>query len=157
MSSLTANEHEFRRLSWLWAYCYDNKDWKKLESICSPKFKMYYGELDPSLGDKVVSASDFVAQMSAHTSLGDSRLKTQHFLGSVMFEQENDDSVAGNWQIQGLHRRDLADGTVASWNVHLYIRHYYRRDAEGVWKLDGLKPSIPLFMDGLPQNVLGEF
>ncbi|KAH0334014.1 hypothetical protein KCU81_g9625, partial [Aureobasidium melanogenum] len=157
MSSVIQYEHEFRRLSWLWAYCYDNKDWKQLESICSPQFKMYYGELDPSLGDKIVSVQDFVAAMSAQTSLGDSRLKTQHFLGSVMFEQEDDDSVVGNWQIQGLHRRNLADGTVASWNVHLCIRHYYRCDGEGVWKLDGLKPSIPLFMDGVPTNVLGEF
>jgi len=25
MSNLTQHEHDFRRLSWLWAYCYDQK------------------------------------------------------------------------------------------------------------------------------------
>lgn len=84
-------------------------------------------------------------------------VKTQHFLGSVVFEQDDDNVVVGIWQVQGLHRRDLADGTVASWNAYNYVSHYYRRDEEGIWKLDGLKPSKPLFMDGVPQNVVGKF
>ncbi|KEQ69420.1 hypothetical protein M436DRAFT_55705, partial [Aureobasidium namibiae CBS 147.97] len=150
---------DFRRLSWLWAYCYDQKDFVKLESICSSvDFKMYYGDLDPRLGgDKIVPVQDYVAEMSSQTALGDSHLKTQHFLGSVMFEQEDEDTVVGNWQVQGLHQRTLADGTVALWNAYNYVKHYYRRDAEGIWKLDGLKPSRPLFMDGRPQDVIGHF
>ena len=84
-------------------------------------------------------------------------VKTQHFLGSVVFQQEGEDLVTGDWQAQGLHRRTLADGTVASWNAYNYVRHYYRRNTEGVWKLDGLKPSKPLFMDGMPQDVIGQF
>jgi scytalone dehydratase len=46
---------------------------------------------------------------------------------------------------------------MASWNAYNYVRHYYRRDAEGKWKPDGLKPSKPLFMDGEPQDVIGKF
>jgi scytalone dehydratase len=84
-------------------------------------------------------------------------VRTQHFLGSVVFEQEDEESVVGLWQAQGLHRRTLADGSIASWNAYNYVRHYYRRDAEGKWKLDGLKPSKPLFMDGKPQDVIGKF
>jgi scytalone dehydratase len=74
-----------------------------------------------------------------------------------VFEQEDEESVVGLWQAQGLHRRTLADGSIASWNAYNYVRHYYRRDAEGKWKLDGLKPSKPLFMDGKPQDVIGKF
>ncbi|KAI4854143.1 hypothetical protein E4T44_00376 [Aureobasidium sp. EXF-8845] len=119
---------------------------------------MYYGDLDPRFGgDKTVSVQDYVAEMSAQTALGDSRLRTQHFLGSVVFEQEDEELVVGTWQAQGLHRRTLADGKVASWNAYNYVAHYYRRDAEGKWKLDGLKPSKPLFMEGKPQDVIGRF
>ncbi|KAG9858224.1 hypothetical protein KCU98_g11033, partial [Aureobasidium melanogenum] len=118
MSHVSECEHEIRRLSWLWAYCYDNKDWKQLESICSPKFRMYYRELDPSLGDKIVSVQDYVTEISSQTALGDSRLKTQHFLSSVMFEQEDIDSVVGIWQVQELHHRNLANGIVVSWNAY---------------------------------------
>lgn len=74
-----------------------------------------------------------------------------------MFEQEDEETVVGNWQAQGLHRRTLADGTVASWNSYNYVKHYYRRDAGGIWKLHGLKPSKPLFMDGRPKDVIGHF
>jgi hypothetical protein len=34
---------------------------------------MFYGELDPKLGNKTVSAEEFVATMSAQTALGDHR------------------------------------------------------------------------------------
>jgi hypothetical protein len=35
---------------------------------------MYYGDLGPRFGgDKIVPVQDYVAEMSAHTTLGDSR------------------------------------------------------------------------------------
>ncbi|KAH0174879.1 hypothetical protein KCU67_g542, partial [Aureobasidium melanogenum] len=71
MSRVSECEHDLRRLLWLWAYCYDNKDWKQLESICSPIFRMYYRDLDPLLGDKIVFVQDYVAGMSSQTALGD--------------------------------------------------------------------------------------
>ncbi|KAG9596761.1 Six-hairpin glycosidase, partial [Aureobasidium melanogenum] len=45
-------------------------------------------------------------------------VKTQHFLSSVMFEQEDIDSVVGIWQVQELHHRNLANGIVVSWNAY---------------------------------------
>ncbi|KAI5272467.1 hypothetical protein E4T47_04355 [Aureobasidium subglaciale] len=158
MSSISQYESELRQLSWLWAYCYDTKDWKKLHTICSPEFKMFYGELDPHLGDKTAPVEDFIAEMSAKTALGDARLKTQHFLGAVMFEQgEEEGTATGTWQVQGLHRRYKDDGEAVRWNAYNYVQHFYRKDDQGQWKLDGLKPSRPLFMDGKPGDVIGDF
>lgn len=36
---------------------------------------MLYGELDPQLGDKIISVQDYVAEMSSQTALGDLRRK----------------------------------------------------------------------------------
>ncbi|KAI4782588.1 hypothetical protein E4T52_02500 [Aureobasidium sp. EXF-3400] len=173
MSRVSECEHDFRRLLWLWAYCYDNKVRQYLLPATTKPIEltisyltglettrihiMYYRDLDPLLGDKIVFVQDYVAGMSSQTALGDTHLKKQHFLGSVIFEQEDKDSVVGTWQVQGIHRRDLADSTVASWNAYNYVRHYYRCNGEGMWKLDGLEPSKPLFMNGVPQNVIEKF
>ena len=39
---------------------------------------MFYGELDPKLGDKIVPAEEFIAIMSAQTALGDHRRTSAH-------------------------------------------------------------------------------
>ncbi|KAI4854088.1 hypothetical protein E4T44_00414 [Aureobasidium sp. EXF-8845] len=155
-NSVDFPETEFRRLSWLWANSYDSKDWKQLRSICTDTFKMFYGDLDPRLGNQTVPTEEFVATMSAQTALGDHRLKTMHFLGAVVFERSGDDVMAC-WQIQGLHRRELSDGSVTSWNGYNYVQHFYELDGNGEWKLAGVKPSKPLFMDGSPHQVIGVF
>ena len=83
-------------------------------------------------------------------------VKTMHFLGEAIFEKSGNDVVA-HWQIQGLHRRELSDGTVRSWNGYNYVQHFYELDKSGGWKLAGVKPSKPLFMDGSPHQVIGKF
>ena len=83
-------------------------------------------------------------------------VKTQHFLGGVAFE-DTGDGAAGDWQVQGQHRRTREDGSVAKWDARNYVRHHYRKDGEGKWKLDGIQPFRPLFMDGRLEDVIGKF
>jgi len=84
-------------------------------------------------------------------------VKTQHSLGSVVFEQEEDDSVLGICQAQGLSRRVISNGTVAWWNAYNDLGHCYRCNGQGAWSMDGLKSGKQPFIDGGSQDVIGRF
>jgi len=48
---------------------------------------MYYGDLDPRLGgDKIVSVQDYVAEMSSHTALGDSRRESNTMFTNLTYD-----------------------------------------------------------------------
>lgn len=107
-----------------------------------------------------ISASSYVAMMSAPTALGHPLVATQHLLSAPTFTRTSADEITGTFQARAHHVRFSSNGegdeegfakgrgrrVLAVATGYAVIRHFYRR-TEGGWKLSGLRPEV-LFDEG---------
>lgn len=106
-------------------------------------------------------AADYIAMMSSPATLGNPLVATQHILGLASFERTSENEITGTLQVRAHHLRFASDGcgdmngyekginrkVLASATGYARLQHFYRRDAEGTWKIAGLQPTV-LFNEG---------
>ncbi|KAJ5277489.1 hypothetical protein N7534_008332 [Penicillium rubens] len=156
MDYTIADERKFRELAYKWAMAWDKKDKDAFISIATSRIIADYTDY-PAVGVvKHCPPDDFVNFAFREDRLGDPRLQTQHFLGSVAFTRVNDTEAIGNWQVRARHVRKFPDGKTAEWDSSAYIELCYVLTG-GEWKLGGLRPHTVLATTGSHQEVIGQF
>ena len=90
-------------------------------------------------------AADFMNMVTDEDFLGDMCVKTQHLIGASRWVKVTDDYVIGYHQLRAAHQvytaPDLKTVKLRG-HSHASNEHYYRKDADGVWKFAGLRPRI---------------
>lgn len=99
-------------------------------------------------------AQEFIAMMSRTDELGNPLIATQHLLGGSSWERISECNISGTHQLRAAHIRYEADESgnrsekaISAVHGHATIKHFYRKGADGAWKLAGLEPSV-LFNEG---------
>ncbi|KAI9660351.1 MAG: hypothetical protein M1821_009701 [Bathelium mastoideum] len=135
-----------RNIAFEWSESYDNKDWERLRKILAPAVRLDFRSLRGELHENL-SPDDYVAILSSMKPLGDTRMKTQHFLGASKWERLSDGSVQVDHQIRVAHQRYKNEELVEVVNkghAHGVTQHVYRK-IDGTWKLVGVAPSLNWF------------
>jgi scytalone dehydratase len=91
-----------------------------------------------------MSADEFVALASNLHFLGDSTIKTQHFIGASKWTQESEERIVGYHQLRVAHQRytdnSLQRVTIKG-HAHGSATMIYTK-VDGTWKFAGLTPNI---------------
>ncbi|KAF3007442.1 hypothetical protein E8E13_003792 [Curvularia kusanoi] len=158
----TSQSQACTALSFAWAQSYDTKDWALLSTIISPELHIdYRSVMGPTHLWPSMPADAYVTMMSNPATLGNPLVATQHSLGLATFERTTEDGITGAFQLRAHHLRFASDGrgdangydqgrgrkVLASATGHATIKHFYKRNGQGVWKLAGLQPTV-LFDEG---------
>jgi scytalone dehydratase len=87
---------------------------------------------------------EFIAMASSQHFLGNSLLKTQHFVGLSTWDKSGEDEILGTHQLRVPHQKytDASMREVAvKGHAHGIATMWYRK-VEGEWKFAGVKPDI---------------
>ena len=141
----------------------NTQDWALLSSIILPTLHIdYRSVMGPTYLFPSMPSASYIAMMSNPATLGNPLVGTQHLLGASTFERNERDGeeIVGTWQLRAHHVRfaasklglDDGDGgrgreVLATATGSAVIKHFYRRDERGQWKLAGLQPTV-LFDEG---------
>ncbi|KAJ5200821.1 hypothetical protein N7491_008374 [Penicillium cf. griseofulvum] len=126
-----------------WAESYDTKDWDRFLRNATPTLHIDYRAFMDKYWE-AIPREEFIEMVKDPGFLGNTRVKSQHFVGVSRFEQEAEDYIIGTHQMRVTHQRYKDDDLTevqrrghASGNCTV---HY--RKIDGVWKWAGLLPGI---------------
>lgn len=126
-----------------WTESYDSKDWDRLRACIAPTMRIDYRSFLNKMWE-AMPAEEYVAMASSPEVLGDSLLKTQHFIGASKWEKVSDSEVIGWHQMRVPHQRytDESKTEIAvKGHAHGTNQHWYKK-VDGAWKFAGLAPEI---------------
>ena len=89
-------------------------------------------------------AEEFVTMASNPHFLGDSRLKTQHFIGGSRWVQESEEKMVGYHQLRVPHQRyadESLQTVLMKGHAHGTATIWYKK-VDGIWKFAGLIPNV---------------
>ncbi|ROW12479.1 hypothetical protein VMCG_00844 [Cytospora schulzeri] len=151
MGSLPATSNEITFSDYLglnaalfeWADSYDSKDWERLSKCIAPTLRIDYRSFLDKLWP-AMPADEYIAMISNPSVLGNTLLRTQHFIGGSRWEKVSDTEVIGHHQLRVPHQI-YTDSTLKKVKVkghaHSYNKHWYEK-VDGVWRFAGLAPEI---------------
>ncbi|KAK2594653.1 hypothetical protein QQS21_007629 [Conoideocrella luteorostrata] len=126
-----------------WAESYDTKDWDRLAKSIAPTLHIDYRPVKGQLWESLPSEK-FLAIASDVKFLGNTRIKTQHFIGASKWVQNSDGEITGYHQMRVAHQKYSGDElTEVLYKGHAHGKATIQyRKVDGVWKFAGLEPDI---------------
>ncbi|TQV90434.1 scytalone dehydratase [Cordyceps javanica] len=124
-----------------WSTSYDTKDWDLLRTCLAPSSRLDFRSLQGELHENL-SADDYVSILIK--TIGDKRLKTQHFMGAATWSWLGEGSIEVVHQMRVAHQRytDEAIGEVLNkGHAHGFVFHQYKK-CHGEWKIESVRPKL---------------
>lgn len=89
-------------------------------------------------------AEQFLGMASDPNFLGNTRIKTQHFIGATTWFQASEDEIIGRQQMRVAHQKYADDNmteVAVKGHAHGKSTIWYRK-VDSVWKFAGIEPDI---------------